>query len=667
MRLTISKKVWLGVGTMMGITAVVVLAVYTNIAQMNTLQSRVVEQRTPAAIGGVELRNGINHSLAALRGYMILGTEKWKEERSKAWDSIDENIDKMREYSQGWEDLAQRTAFQDFEQVMAEFRVAQDQVERVANTREEQPATVILIEQAAPLGSAMFVSISEMIDIEKTLEATPERKALLAVMADSRGSLGGGLAAIRGFLLSGDQAFADEFLKKWQINTARFATLQDQTALLNADQQAAFARYSEARAQFDPLPEQMISIRNSDDWNVANTLLATEAAPRAIKAHTILDSIIDNQLSSLDADASAMVSKGAFTIQTVLVLGIAGCALGCFVSVMLVRLITKPLSMLISSFERISTGDLTVRVDETRRDEIGQLGHGFNIFIDSLSDMVGEIRGTSQAVASASTEIAASAEEMANGLQSQEQQTQQVAAAVEELSQSVNEVAAKSADATAASEESQHQAEQGGQIVSSTVTEMEGIAREVQGSAQTINTLGEKSKTIGEIISVINDIADQTNLLALNAAIEAARAGEHGRGFAVVADEVRKLAERTTIATEEVSQSIRGIQTETASAVELIEAGSQRVGKGVELASQAGTSLESIVGGSMSVQAMVRDIAAAANEQSLATGEIAQAVEGINCITRQSAEGASQSSIAANDLSAQANQLQNLVNRFKLS
>jgi methyl-accepting chemotaxis protein len=666
MRLTISKKVWFGVGTMMGITAVVVLAVYTNIAQMNAIQARVVEQRTPAAIGGVELRNGINHSLAALRGYMILGTEKWKVERSKAWDSIDQNMDLMRELSLGWEDLAQRTAFQDFEQVMAEFRVAQDQVEGVANTREEQPATVILIEQAAPLGSEMFVSISEMIDIEKTLEATPERKALLAVMADSRGSLGGGLAAIRGFLLSGDQAFADEFLKKWQINTARFATLQDQTGLLSSDQQAAFARYSEARAQFDPLPEQMISIRNSDEWNVANTLLATEAAPRAIKAQTILDSIIDSQLSSLETDASAMVSKGAFTIQTVLMLGIAGCALGCFVSVMLVRLITKPLGMLISSFERISTGDLTVRVDETRRDEIGQLGHGFNIFIDSLSDMVSEIRGTSQAVASASTEIAASAEEMAGGLQTQEQQTQQVAAAVEELSQSVNEVAAKSADATHVSEESQTQAESGGQIVSSTVVEMEGIAREVQGSAETINTLGEKSQMIGEIISVINDIADQTNLLALNAAIEAARAGEHGRGFAVVADEVRKLAERTTTATEEVSQSIRGIQSETAAAVELIEAGSERVGNGVKLATQAGGALDSIVRSSVSVQAMVQDIAAAANEQSAATGEIARAVEGINSVTRQSAEGAAQSAMAASDLSHQADQLQELVNRFIL-
>jgi methyl-accepting chemotaxis protein len=365
-------------------------------------------------------------------------------------------------------------------------------------------------------------------------------------------------------------------------------------------------------------------------------------------------------LDALDASVMGFFTKGMTWTIPIVFIGLGG-----FVIIMR-RKLGKPLAELVSIMTTASEGNLSKRLEFNSTDEMGSLANTFNQFMNTLAEMVSEIRGTSQAVASASTEIAASAEEMAGGLQTQEQQTQQVAAAVEELSQSVNEVAAKSADATHASEESQIQAEDGGQIVSSTVIEMEGIAREVQGSAETINTLGEKSQMIGEIISVINDIADQTNLLALNAAIEAARAGEHGRGFAVVADEVRKLAERTTTATEEVSHSIRGIQSETAAAVELIEAGSQRVGNGVKLATQAGGALDNIVSSSVSVQAMVQDIAAAANEQSAATGEIARAVEGINSVTRQSAEGAAQSAMAASDLSHQADQLQELVNRFIL-
>ena len=368
-------------------------------------------------------------------------------------------------------------------------------------------------------------------------------------------------------------------------------------------------------------------------------------------------------LDLVDAQVSGFFQKGMiFTVPLILI--------ACGGMVFLLRvLLAKPLNATIAMIQDVATGDgdLTKRLNLTRSDEIGKLGHWFDVFLNNLHGIISQLSDTTQAVASASTEIAASAEEMACGLQTQEQQTQQVAAAVEELSQSVNEVAAKSADATTASEESQHQAEEGGAIVGSTVEEMQGIAREVQGSAETINTLGQKSETIGEIIAVINDIADQTNLLALNAAIEAARAGEHGRGFAVVADEVRKLAERTTEATKEVSQSILGIQTETNSAVQLIEAGSNRVGKGVDLATKAGTALESIVMGSQSVQGMVQDIAAAANEQSSATGEIARAVEGINSVTRQSSEGASQAAQAASDLAHQAENLQGLVGRFKLS
>lgn len=365
-------------------------------------------------------------------------------------------------------------------------------------------------------------------------------------------------------------------------------------------------------------------------------------------------------LDTLDASVLGFFGKGMAWTAPIVIITFGG------FMILMRRMLARPLAKVVEIMQVAGEGDLTQRIELDRSDEIGKLAIWFNTFLDNLSNMVSEIRGTSQSVASASGEIAASAEEMAAGLQEQETQTQQVAAAVEELSQSVTEVAAKSSDATSASEESQHLAEEGGNVVRSTVEEMEGIATEVSASAQTINALGEQSEKIGEIIAVINDIADQTNLLALNAAIEAARAGEHGRGFAVVADEVRKLAERTTQATEEVSSSIRGIQGETISAVQRIEAGSERVGRGVELANQAGSSLETIVQGSKSVQGMVQDIAAAANEQASASDEIARAIENISGVTRQSSEGAGQASQAAGELAHQAEQLMTLVGRFKV-
>ena len=263
-------------------------------------------------------------------------------------------------------------------------------------------------------------------------------------------------------------------------------------------------------------------------------------------------------------------------------------------------------------------------------------------------------------------EIAASSEQMAAGLTRQSQQASQVAAAVEEMSATVTEVASKSSEASHAAKASNEDAAKGGGVVRETVEEMRGIAEQVNQSATAVSQLGRKGEQIGAIISVINDIADQTNLLALNAAIEAARAGEHGRGFAVVADEVRKLAERTTAATKEVAQSIGEIQSETGVAVERIETGSKRVSRGVDLANSAGEALSRIVTSSNSMASMVQSIASASEEQAAASQEIAKSIEAINAVTRESTEGASQASKAAADLSGQAEQLQSLVGRFKI-
>lgn len=379
-----------------------------------------------------------------------------------------------------------------------------------------------------------------------------------------------------------------------------------------------------------------------------------------------------NDLMGAIAVEVDLVEAGAITasstMQMIWLMILAGCVILTGVFFSLRHLLTLPIRSILVRLKDIAQGeaDLTQRIEITREDELGEVAKWFNLFIGRIQDTVMKIGTLGSDVASASTEIAATSELMAEGVAKQRDQTHQVAAAVEEMSITVVEVSHQSSEASVDAEKAGNQAVSGGEVVTNTIHEMRAIADAVSESAQAINELGERGEQIGNVIEVINDIADQTNLLALNAAIEAARAGEYGRGFAVVADEVRKLAERTTQATKEVTGSIEAIQQDTVSAVKRMAKGTERITQGVSLAEDAGEALHEIVSSSQGLAGKIESIAAASKEQSTASGQISQSVEAISTITSQTAEGALQVADATSVLSQRAEELQALIKQFKI-
>ena len=336
---------------------------------------------------------------------------------------------------------------------------------------------------------------------------------------------------------------------------------------------------------------------------------------------------------------------------------------------MLRLMVIKPLSSMTVIARDIAEGegDLTKRVPAKGRDELAELGGWFNVFIEKLQNMIGKVAHVTDKVASASVQLSATAEQMSKGAESLTSRTAQTATAVEEMNSTVGEVAQNSGKAASMAQETVQTAKGGRDIVSETVTGMQRISDAVTQSATIITALGKSSDQIGEIVRVIEDIADQTNLLALNAAIEAARAGEQGRGFAVVADEVRKLAERTTKATKEIGDMIRHIQQDTKGAVTSMEEGTQKVVGGVALVNKTGEALAKIADMVTQTSDMIRQIAVAAEEQSVATQHIASDLENVAKVSKESAGGASESAKASHDLSLLATELQTIVGGFKIA
>ncbi len=312
----------------------------------------------------------------------------------------------------------------------------------------------------------------------------------------------------------------------------------------------------------------------------------------------------------------------------------------------------------------VAAKDLTVQI-EPKSDE-DALSHSFKTMVFNLTEMVQQINASTEDLVSAAIQISSTSEEASKGAQDQAQQVSQVAAAVEEMSATIAEQAKNTAEANEISKGASDTATDGGMIVGETVTGMQTIASTVRESADSIGKLAQSADQIGEIITVIDDIADQTNLLALNAAIEAARAGEQGRGFAVVADEVRKLAERTGKATGEITGMIKGIQNETQEAVGSMEAGIAEVDKGRELADQAGDNLSKVVEMSQRVMDMIQQIATASEEQAVAAEQITRNIDHISSVSKEAAQGAEQSAAASEELSRNADSLKNMVSQFRV-
>jgi methyl-accepting chemotaxis protein len=315
----------------------------------------------------------------------------------------------------------------------------------------------------------------------------------------------------------------------------------------------------------------------------------------------------------------------------------------------------------------MAKGDLTVRVASNHLGDHALLKQSINTVGENLHKAMMDVQEAVTATASASSEISSSTEEMAAGAKEQTNQTAEVASAVEEMTKTIMENSRNASETAIVAKDAKTSAEQGGKVVAETVEGMRKIADVVQKSAETVQELGRSSDQIGEIVTVIDDIADQTNLLALNAAIEAARAGEQGRGFAVVADEVRKLAERTTKATKEIAGMIKKIQQDTAGAVESMEEGTRQVADGIELADKAGMSLKEIVEISQKVTDMITQIATASEEQSSTSEQISKNVEAISAVTSETASGTQQVARAAEDLNHLTVNLQELIGQFRLS
>lgn len=367
-----------------------------------------------------------------------------------------------------------------------------------------------------------------------------------------------------------------------------------------------------------------------------------------------------------DQSKEQAVDQVAGTQSLIIVLALIAIVAAVFISILVIKTIRQPLSAVVEVISQVAEGDLTKTIDVHREDEFGTLSDSVNDLVSKLRGILGNIAESSQQLAASAEQTEAIARQGHESINRQKEQTELVATAMAEMTATVNEVA-NSANSTLQEVQGANEETNTGQtIVRDNINTINRLASEIEQASHVINKLNEYSDNIGSVLDVIRGIADQTNLLALNAAIEAARAGEQGRGFAVVADEVRTLASKTQESTSEIQDMIERLQTGTKDAVSVMEKSQSEARISVDQTAKAGQALESITRAVGVINDMSTHIASSAEEQSAVTNEMHENITTISSLAEQNAQGANESLSASQQLARLAEQLQQMVAQFKL-
>lgn len=402
------------------------------------------------------------------------------------------------------------------------------------------------------------------------------------------------------------------------------------------------------------------------DANLAMGIFIAEVEPRLPKIDKALSDLLKFQEKRTQEELKRKIQNTNIMLYSTILVIAAVVIISLIIAFSIYRSITRPINELNDTLINIANGELSLTVDTSRNDEIGKIAKNLDAAINAIRQLISHTKNVSLNLSSSADQLSRNTEEINNSIKIQTERASQIATSAEEMTQTITDIARNASNIATVSSDSADTAKEGKEKATKTLEEIKKIQEASEQLGSIITNLGERSAHIGEIIVVIKDIADQTNLLALNAAIEAARAGEQGRGFAVVADEVRKLAERTTKATDEIGQMIQNIQKDIEVAIQSMDKTSERVASGVVDSQETAANLDMIVKKTEEVKGMIQQIATATEEMSSVTETISQDITNIVEGLKSHSSAAEQAEQVASNVSSLGQDLLASIGKFKV-
>lgn len=493
-------------------------------------------------------------------------------------------------------------------------------------------------------------------DVQSALSAVRQREAMAMLEAGSIGDRPANPQAQQKFLgeIPSHKAI---IAKQWQAYMATHLTPEEKVLATTL---------AEAMSRYNTLGNKLVELLQAGRHGEAALFFDSQLAEQGVLTREALSALI--QYQAVNGERNFLKNQESQKFQQFISIGllVVGIAAGLILSLVITRNITVPLAEVVEIANAIANKQLNLTVPAGGSNETGQLLTAFGRMQRSLHEVLGGVRSSSGDLSQSALQLQENAAQISQASQQQSEATSAMAAAVEELTTSIEQVAQRAQQAQASADQTRDQSRQGSSVVRNTANEMRAIASKVRDSAEMTRKLGERSQAIDSIVGTIRDIADQTNLLALNAAIEAARAGEQGRGFAVVADEVRKLAERTSQSTQQIGGLIATIRSEIEVVVGDMQSGEVQMESGVALAEQAQSAIDAISHNADEINQLVHDISLALKEQTTASQDVARNVEQVAQLSEENSRAVMQTADATVHLKTLASQLDKAVHSFRL-
>ena len=668
-RLQIRHKLWLGFGAILAVLALLALVSLRSLSSAQHSVESVVGESLPTVIRSQELATALDEAGEALGFFLLSKTDHDRQKYEQALKRLDRIVGELREMPAVAADEEASAIVSRVTEGIARLKTYRlRMLELAENFSRNFPAFQFSAENLNPHALVVQQNLAQIVSAEREEDVSPERRELLFLATDLRQAWTNVLNGIRGYMAFRGKTDRENLQLFVDVYKEKLARLNERAEMLNFEQTDALEQVNEHSAAYFKAMEEMIRIHSSERWRTDAYLIRKEIGPLTSAIKQDIAQLVELQRGRNAALSEALINDVSGTWYFVAVLVAAGLVIGIGSAWFITLLVVRPLRHAVAAMEDIAQGegDLTHRLEAKGSDEISQLARAFNLFVDKIRDTIAQVTGATSQLAAAAEEMSHISTDTSNGVQRQRSETEQVATAMNEMTATVQEVARNAESAAEAARGADEESSRGQQVVSESVASIDTLAGEVEHAAGVIQRVEQDTESIGTVLEVIQGIAEQTNLLALNAAIEAARAGEQGRGFAVVADEVRSLASRTQSSTQEIKEMIERLQANAQDAVSVMEGGREKARTSVDFASKAGEALERITGAVNAIATMNNQIAEAARQQGEVSEEINRNVVNISQVAEETSGSTTQMANASQELARLAADLQGLVGRFKV-